>query len=287
MKQDLLEETCIFLLRNSYTVKSLTQSCFDVLARKEDKILLLKVLEDANAITRETAGEMSKLSSYLKASPLIIAKKAGQPLENNVVYLRFGIVCTSPATFQSSLQDRAPFIVCDHSGLAALVKGAALKERREEQGFSLQELSRKVGVSKMMIQKYEEQRAKVSYQHAVKLYDLFGERIFHRFDVFSCHSVPEISLSSDIGRKYQDLGFKAAETRKVPFDFIAKKDKNIILTEVGDKHHPQLEPLSRMLDAEKLVIYSKKKPRNAPSMTKKEFMEFEKAYELISFLKEY
>lgn len=61
----------------------------------------------------------------------------------------------------------------------------------------------------------------------------------------------------------------------------------MILTEVGDKTPPQLQPISRMLDANNLVIYRKKKPKNIPSLTKKEFLDFEKSYELIRFLKEY
>jgi predicted transcriptional regulator len=52
MKQGLLEKTCICLLQQGYTVKSLTSSCFDILARREDIILLIKVLEDANSIGR-------------------------------------------------------------------------------------------------------------------------------------------------------------------------------------------------------------------------------------------
>jgi hypothetical protein len=55
---------------------------------------------------------------------------------------------------------------------------------------------------------------------------------------------------------------------------------------VGDKTHPQFEPVSHMLEANKLVIYSKKKPKRIPSLTKKEFLEFEKAYQLLRFVKE-
>jgi hypothetical protein len=42
-----------------------------------------------------------------------------------------------------------------------------------------------------------------------------------------------------------------------------------------------------LLDAERLTIYKKKKPKDIPALTKKEFMEFEKASELIKFLKEF
>ena len=84
-----------------------------------------------------------------------------------------------------------------------------------------------------------------------------------------------------------DLGFDATETKKTPFDIISKKDKEIILTEVSDKVNPQMQSLSKLLDADNLVIFNKKKPKNVPSMTKKEFMEFDEANELVKFLKEF
>ena len=36
-----------------------------------------------------------------------------------------------------------------------------------------------------------------------------------------------------------------------------------------------------------LVIFNKKKPKDVPAITKKEFLEFEKANQLIKFLKEF
>ena len=61
----------------------------------------------------------------------------------------------------------------------------------------------------------------------------------------------------------------------------------MILTEVGDVHKPGLDSLSKLVDADRLTIYKKKKPKDVPALTKKEFMDFEKARELIKFLKEF
>ena len=90
-----------------------------------------------------------------------------------------------------------------------------------------------------------------------------------------------------MSKKYKDLGFEAIETHKVPFDILAKKDKEIILTEVGDKPNPQAQSLSRLLDADNLVIFKKKKPKDIPSLKKEEFLELKKAKELVKFLKEF
>ena len=95
------------------------------------------------------------------------------------------------------------------------------------------------------------------------------------------------SHTSLISKKYVELGFLATDPHNAPFDIIAKKEDELILTEVGDKRKPDLNSLSQLLNADKLVIYKKKKPKDMPAITKEEFLEFEKANELIKFLKEF
>ncbi|MBI2659598.1 hypothetical protein HYX07_00375 [Candidatus Woesearchaeota archaeon] len=56
---------------------------------------------------------------------------------------------------------------------------------------------------------------------------------------------------------------------------------------MSDKVNPQMQSLSKLLEADNLVIFHKKKPKNMPSMTKKEFMDFDKANELVKFLREF
>ena len=45
---------------------------------------------------------------------------------------------------------------------------------------------------------------------------------------------------------------------------LAKKEKDLILTEVGDKTNPQIKSLSKLIDANNLIIFKKKKPKNIP-----------------------
>src|SRR3989344_5789242 len=58
MKQGVLDRMNVFLLKKGFTIKNFTRSCFDALARRNSQILMIKVLEDANSITREYADEM-------------------------------------------------------------------------------------------------------------------------------------------------------------------------------------------------------------------------------------
>lgn len=287
MKQSLLEKVSIFLLKKGFTIKSLTRTAFDIVARRESVILLINVLEDANAVSEAYAMEMNKISSYVGGSSLIVAEKAGDKLQDNIVYSRFGIYTLNLTTFESCVENKFPFVKRDHSGIKAQVIGDKLKEIREREGISLNEIARKVGVSKRMVQKYESGESEVSVNKALRIYDVFGHRVFEKIDVFHHSSDLVHGGKGDVSKKYSELGFDALEAKKVPFDVIAKKEKELILTRVGDKPMPGMDSLSKLVDADRLTIYKKKRPKGIPALTKKEFMEFEKAKELVKFLKEF
>jgi len=287
MKQTLLDKVNIFLLKKGFTIKNLTRTCFDVLARRNGQILLVKVLEDANSISRQYTEEMIAVASYINASPLIIAEKAGNKLEENIVYSRFDIYTLNFNTFLNCINNRFPFIKRSQAGLTASVVGRKLREKREELGYSLNALSKKLGVTSRMIIKYENENSEVTINRAMKIYDLFGENVFNEVNVFMQQKELESKFETEVSRKYVELGFDATETKKTPFDIIARKDEELILTEVSDNVNSQMQSLSKLLEADNLVIFNKKKPKNIPSMTKEEFMDFEKANELVKFLKEF
>ncbi|GEM_PF-921148 len=285
----LFDELGMFLLKKGYMVKSLSSGCFDILARKGEQILLIKVLSDANAISEAYATEMRKVADYLQASPLIVAEKAGKRLEDNVVYARLGIYTLNLATFRNTVENQYPFIQSTKAGLVASIDSRKLRESRERQGLSLSELSRRAGVSKQMIQRYEAENAEITIPKAAKMRGIFGSGIFRRVDIFSRPEQGkegEESGKGTIALKYRKLGFRALQTSKTPFDVIAKKGRDVILTDIGDKPNPNISPISRLLDADKLVIFRKKKPKNMPAMTQEEFLAYQEADELVKFLRE-
>ncbi|MBI3027146.1 hypothetical protein HYY70_03460 [Candidatus Woesearchaeota archaeon] len=48
-----------------------------------------------------------------------------------------------------------------------------------------------------------------------------------------------------------------------------------------------MQSLSKLLEVDNLVIFQKKRPKDIPSLTKEEFMDFDKANKLVKFLKEF
>ena len=285
MKQAIIEKIAVFLLKRGYTVKNLKRGCFDILGRKESAILLIKVLEDANSVSREYADEMNVVASYINATPLIVAEKAGSKLEKNIVYTRFGICTINFSTLENCVHNRFPFIKRTQAGLTASIIGNKIKSRREELGLSLNAMSKKLGVSGRMVSKYENGFSEITINKALKIYELCGDEVFYEINIFNKHTELTSNPKSDLSKKYVEMGFKATDTRKSPFDIIAKKNNEIIITEVGDKFNPDSLAVSKLIDADNLVIFDKKKPKDIAAMTKKEFLEFVEADELIKFLK--
>ncbi len=298
MKQGIMDKVAVLLLRHGFTIRSLSGSCFDIVARKGPQVLLVKALEDANSLSEDYAVSMRNLGSYIGASPVVVAEKAGRMLEDGVVYSRFGVYACNYSTFGGCLENRFPVVISTKAGVTASVIGERLRRQREESGFSLGALSRKVGVSRRMIVKYESNDADVSLRSAIALNRLFGSGIFNKVNVFSAARETANARPSAIAMKYDTLGFRAADTRKAPFDVIARHRGGLILTEVfPDKDaNPHLEAIQQLLSADALVIFDRKQKashyparsrKKLPSIDKRDFMGFATAAELIKFLKEF
>lgn len=302
MKRSLMDQVGVLLLRQGYTVKSITRTSFDLVARKGENILLLKVLEDANGISEEYTTSMKNLSSYIGASPLIVAEKAGHELEDGVVYARFGVYACNYSTFSSCLDSKFPVIISTRAGFTAQVAGGKLRQKREEKGYSLGAISRRIGVSKRMVAKYEANSADISLRSAIALNRIFGNDVFSKVDVFAVAKETMNENPSIIARKYDELGFRAADTKKAPFDVVAKLEKELILTEIENaksarhsRSRHQLESLQQLLGADALVILDSKSSRQQglkskktlPSLQKRDFLGMESAKELIKFLREF
>lgn len=291
-RHTLIDELSMLLLKQGYALKCVSRSCFDIVARGPKATLLLKVLQDVNALSAEGAAEMRRVAAMVKAVPLVIGETAGRKLEDGVVYMRAGIYTLSLGTFGEALKGDNPLLLSSSAGMTFSLSGERIRSRREELGFSRNDLSRRLGISPKMVDRYESDASAVTVARGMRIYDLFGEEVFNPVNLFEFVSeaqqrLPE--LASDVAVKYAELGFDVAEVKKVPFDLLARDEREIIFTEVGDAVNPEMQSLARLIDADNLHIFEKRKPKETdmPSMKKDEFMEIKKAKELVRFLREF
>src|SRR3989304_1669875 len=93
-----------------------------------------------------------------EAPPLVVGERSGTgPLEDGVIYSRFGVPILARQTFVEFLEDGVPpFVFSAPGGLYVRLDTEALRRAREERQISLGTLADVAGVSRRTIQMYPE-----------------------------------------------------------------------------------------------------------------------------------
>lgn len=182
MSRQALVENVTAMLRDAGFIVSdrcaIRPKSFDLVARRGDTVLLLKILGNVDAFDAVAGEEMRRLGTYLKATPLVIGLNTrDEQLERGVVYFRQGVPVLSPDTaLDLFVEDVPPLIYAAPGGLYVNIDGDVLADQREERGWSLGQLADELGVSRRTVSKYED-GMNASIEVAAELEELFGEEL--------------------------------------------------------------------------------------------------------------
>jgi putative transcriptional regulator len=160
-------------------------SSFDLAARRDSTLLLIKVLKNIDALDAEEAARLLELGRLFPALSLVIGQTSGaSELDPGVVYTRYGVPIISEETLQEYL-DKAlpPFLYASPGGTFARVDGARLRLLRQARGLSLGTLAGVAGVSRRAIQLYEE-GAGAELGVIERMESFFGEPIVRPIELF-------------------------------------------------------------------------------------------------------
>jgi putative transcriptional regulator len=160
-------------------------SSFDLAARRDATLLLVKVLKNIDALDAEEAGRLSELGRLFPALVLVIGQTSGaSELDPGVVYTRYGVPIINEETLKEFLEKALPpFLYASPGGTFARIDGERLRALRLERNLSLGVLASIAGVSRRAIQLYEEGAgAEASVVDRIELY--LGEPIVRPIDLF-------------------------------------------------------------------------------------------------------
>src|SRR5437867_4611693 len=83
--------------------------CFDLVARRDDTLLIVKVFQNVDGLSKGTAQELKTIARTLEGSPLVIGERSGTgPLEDGVIYGRFGVPILCRSTLLEFLEEGVP-----------------------------------------------------------------------------------------------------------------------------------------------------------------------------------
>lgn len=317
--QVLLEITELLANHGFETSNIYDRSCFDMVARRELILLLLKVLINVDGFSSQQALEIKRLARTFLASPLIVGfKSKTEPLEEDVVYERHGIPVVAPETLRNMVADEVyPEVLADRGGYYVNIDGKLLKDLRERDKLSLKDLADVAHVSRETIYKYEHGMVRAYPETAMLLESILNMKITLSIDLFKTPEteadIMENEPAQEPNKPEQDipnepkelikLGFGVVPTNRTPFDAISqannKKEKeNILLTNLEKNRNKQMlkkmalniKDLSDITQKEAVFIMQSKRIieciEGIPAVNTNEICEMENCREFIRLLKE-
>jgi len=234
---------------------------FDIIARRDNSLLIIKVLTNIDAMTQDVAEELRTLSTLLKGSPLLIGQRSGLgQLEEDVVYDRFGIQAIAYETFKNHLLEGMPLeVYAAPGGLYVNLDREKIKNIRQEQNISLGSFARSLKVSRRTVQMYEE-GMNASVEVALRIENLLGTDVTVPIDIFQRKiqvkklkkSSIELLVFQDFQREVfsilEQVGYKVIPMERCPFEAVSQDKKKILLTCV-DRYDKKLLKKARVVSS--------------------------------------
>lgn len=252
--QSLLMSNVIRLLKKEgYDLLELVDTkprCFDLIARKDKQILLIKVLYNVDSLKLETAEEMKKIAKLLNAIAIVIGERFKFDfLERRVVYTRYNLPVINLATFYDYLRGELPYIYSAPGGYYVKINAEKLRKVREAMGISIGDAAKRLGVSKRTVKNYEE-GADASIDIAIKIEEVFGDVVKKiDFSEFVSDEKQEIKSEAEdedeIVGKLREIGIAIYTVKHTPFDAISKfEDSEVIM---GLKQVREIEKRAQLI----------------------------------------
>jgi putative transcriptional regulator len=240
-----------FYVSELYSMRSIG---FDLVARRDNSLLIIKVLTNIDAMSEDIAGELRKLSILLKGCPLIIGQKSGAgTLQDNAVYDRFGIQAITSETLKTHFLEGMPLeVYAAPGGLYVNLDKDKIKKLRTEQNISIGSFARSLKVTRRTVQMYED-GMNASVEVVLRIEDILGENITLPIDLLRHKKIEKptqvTSLESEGFRKFQrevfsileKVGYKVIPLERCPFEAVSQDKKKILLTCVDEYNKKLLQ----------------------------------------------
>lgn len=216
--------------------------CFDFVARRDNLLLIVKVLQNVDALNKATAEELKNIARSLRGSPVVLGDRTGTgALEAGVIYSRFDVPILSRKTFLDFFEEGVPpFIYSAPGGLYVRLDTETLRKVREQGQMSLGSLAEIAGVSRRTIQMYLEGMS-ASIDVAARLEAFLREPLVLPMDPFELITGTEsVALPSphleaferELFQRLERLGYSVLPTIRSPFDGLARHEETTYLAGV-------------------------------------------------------
>jgi putative transcriptional regulator len=273
---------CGFFVSGDYDIRGVS---FDIIARRDNTLLVIKVLSNIDGFSSANADELRTLARMLKGAPVVIGAHSGAgELAEGIIYLRHGVPILTFETLLEYFEDGVPpFVFAAPGGLYAKIDPEVIKKARRERGLSLGALADIAGVSRKAIQMYELGTMSVTLPVVDRLERYLGEPLVSPLNPFKYSDRTEAVRPSEepaeesgmrhfrqgVFDKLQKIGYNVIQTRRCPFDAVSESAVKctVILTGVGQANRAcrekarMMSNIVRITEKEGVLFIDRKRSR--------------------------
>jgi len=295
-KSFLLNKVVNTLQKNEFEV-FLTHGSFDIAARREH-LMLIKTLLNVDGLNQEQALSLRTISYFISAYPFVVSTKNNRELLNDdTIYERFDLPVLTPKLFEEMLTEE---IVIEHSakGRHTLeINTFALREKRRELNYTLEQLSQEISISKKALYEIENKRVNPTKQTVKKLESILSVTLTMPYEmktVGPTYLKPKDEFQENVSKEFSRMGIDNSSVYSAPFEIIGKEKFSLITTLSQNttkikKESSAMKDLSRVLNSKAVFIAKRTNEKHVegiPIVLESELSEIESSKELSEIIEE-
>lgn len=210
-----------------------TEGNFDIMTKRDDKIILIKVLMNIDALKEDQAMSLRSVAYFMNCHAVVVCTKNNrETLDDDMVYSRFDIPVMTPKLFEAiMIQDDMTAIEAPKGRHTMEIDTDLLRNKRKEMGFTLESLAEKIGVSKKAVYEIESSRVRPTKETVEKLEDILSTDIKKPYkikDAPATYLKPRNELQESVGREFTRMGIDNSPIYSAPFENVGKEKFSII-----------------------------------------------------------
>ncbi len=193
------------------------RSNVDIIAKRKEQKVMLKVVKNVDAVNRNEANNLYKLAFLMGSKPIIVGlvSQNGR-LNENTYYSRFSIQCVEADALPAALSQDLEYFASKNCSIKVFVDSKRLRTLRKLKGLTRSELAKEANVSLSTIYKHETSYGFASKDVVEAIEKVLGAGIkMHE----AGEEEPKQIKTNSLGRS----NVKFAKLDNMPFGMIAKE----------------------------------------------------------------
>jgi predicted transcriptional regulator len=295
-REALTDRLVNILLKKEFEV-FLTRGCFDI-AAKRDNLVLIKSLINIDGLNPHQAQNLRTVSYFLSAHPFVVSTRNNRSsLADDTIYSRFELPVVTPRMFDDIIEEEAYASKSAKGRHTTEIDTDALRAKRYELKFTLDELASLVGISKKALYEIESKRTdptegtlkKLERTLKIKLRSIYKPQPAEQ-----TYTKPASKLQKTVNRELNRIGIENSPVQHAPFEIIGKERFSVITglsknTKKIKREAVSVKRLSGIFSSSAFFVAKRteeKRVEGVPVLLEEELPEIESARQLKKIIEE-